>query len=65
MSLSAGLPVRVARLLFLASVYLLCLHMPYLILRTALTGDLPPLQDLALAAVLLLISVWTLPIATT
>jgi hypothetical protein len=56
--------VRIARLLFFASAYLLCLLTPYLAIRTALFGRLPPFEDLTFAAVLLLICIWTLPIAT-
>lgn len=57
--------MRVARLLFFASVYLFCMSVPFLLIRMALTGEFPPLQDLALVAVLLLICTWTFPIATT
>lgn len=56
--------MRVARLLFFASLYLLCLSVPFLLIRTALFGRLPPFWDLALVAVLLLICVWAFPIAT-
>lgn len=56
--------MRVARLLFLASAYLLCLLVPYLLIRTALFGELPPTNDLILLGALFLLFVWTLPIAT-